>query len=190
MGYHSKYILLIGLLAWVTISCNDTNSNADSDQLTSETELLDSVSQDAPAEMISELDDTVSNPQTDDRISSAQQKLRDQLEQSSDDDQPQSPSTYRLDVAPYNYFADRDGFVSFQGRTLEEIQHILGEAPIVVKQSVPGAPIRKEVRVYLPYKEDPTGLYLFIQNEVVLDFKLDEFNGIQNSSVLEFFESR
>lgn len=66
----------------------------------------------------------------------------------------------------------------------------MGDAPIVVKQSIKDAPIRKEVRVYMPYAEDTTGLYLFIQNEIVLDFKLDEFNGIQYSSVMGFFESR
>lgn len=188
MGFHSKSILFIGLFAWITISCNDNRPDSDSDQSTSGTEYADTASQNEQTEVASDPDDIHSIQNTDERISSAQQKLRDQLEQSNGGDQ--SPPQYRLDVAPYNYFADQEGFISFQGRTLEEIQRILGDAPIIVKQSVPGAPIRKEVRVYLPYNEDPTGLYLFIQNEIVQDFKLDEFNGIQNSSIMEFFESR
>ncbi|HAC15995.1 MAG TPA: hypothetical protein DCE78_08640 [Bacteroidetes bacterium] len=181
-------------MAWMSISCTENGPEQDSTTAMMDTEMVDSVttntmheSTETSAESENIESSAQSNPS--DRIEDAQQKLRDQLA-AGNNDQSQSEPKYRLNVEPYNYFADKEGYVSFKGRELSEIQQILGDAPIIVKQSIAGAPIRKEVRVYMPYKEDATGLYLFIQNEIVQDFRLDEFNGIQNSSILEFFESR
>jgi hypothetical protein len=190
MTLGSKSILFIGLIAWMSISCTESEPGQDSSISGTEFSVADSTSMELPYESVaSQMIDTSNESNTNDRIENAQQKLRDQLDEGNTG-QNQTAPKYRLDVEPYNYFADSEGYVRFRGRTLAEIQKKLGDAPIVVKQSIKDAPIRKEVRVYMPYAEDTTGLYLFIQNEIVLDFKLDEFNGIQNSSILEFFESR
>jgi hypothetical protein len=69
-----------------------------------------------------------------------------------------------------------------------EIDQVLGSSPILVRQSIQGAPIRKEIRVYLPYEEDSTGLYLYFENERVVAFKLDEFNGIIHSGLLDYLK--
>jgi hypothetical protein len=90
---------------------------------------------------------------------------------------------------PYSHFNDQDGYTNFVGVDLSEIQRVLGDPPVLVRQSVAGAPIRKEVRVYFPYEEDSTGLYLYIKNEKVEAFRLDTFLGLQNSGVLEYFSS-
>ena len=190
MGFSSKSILLLGLIGWMFTACTANRSDSDSEVVTTESAVADSITILVPSESEpTRLNDTSTQSNTSNRIEDAQQKLRDQLGEGNDG-QNQTAPKYRLDVEPYNYFADSEGYVTFKGRTLAEIQQILGDAPIVVKQSIKGAPIRKEVRVYMPYSEDATGLYLFIQNEIVQDFRLDEFNGIQNSSILEFFESR
>lgn len=190
MTIASKSLFFISLLAWMLISCSETESRMDSPINTDKSNVVDSTSMELPYESVAlQMVDTSTNSNTSERIEIVQQKLRDQFGEGNNG-QNQSDSNYRLDVKPYNYFADSEGYVRFRGRTLAEIQKTLGDAPIVVKQSIKDAPIRKEVRVYMPYAEDTTGLYLFIQNEIVLDFKLDEFNGIQYSSVMEFFESR
>ena len=171
------------------ISCTENKPIPESSMVPMESEIINSDSTEMHTDS-SESDTMNSSTQsnTNDRIKNAQQKLRDEM--GTGIGGQQSTPKYRLNVEPFNYFADAEGYVSFKGRSLSEIQHILGDAPIIVKQSIKGAPIRREVRVYMPYSEDATGLYLFIQNEIVQDFKLDEFNGIQNSSILEFFESR
>jgi hypothetical protein len=132
-----------------------------------------------------------------DRITAMQQRLRDQQAQAAgtgDETSTSSPSTdpsgsgrYRLNVAPYNQFADTNGFLNFTGTSLSAVQEQLGDAPVVVRMSRPGAPLRREVRVYFPFEEDPTGLYLFFRNEVVVSFKMDEFSGLQNPAIAEFF---
>lgn len=96
---------------------------------------------------------------------------------------------FRMTNAPYSNFNDQDGYTNFVGVDLSEIQRELGDPPVLVRQSVVGAPIRKEVRVYFPYEEDSTGLYLYIKNEKVEAFRLDTFLGLQNSDVLEYFSS-
>lgn len=134
----------------------------------------------------------IENSDTQNRVATRQQQLRDaQTLDPQHTDQEFTPiGRYRLDVAPFNRFADNNGYVNFIGVSLDRIQQVLGDAPIVVRQSIPGAPVRKEVRVYMPYQEDLTGLYLFIENEVVQDFRMDEFNGIQNSSIMDYFSRR
>lgn len=118
------------------------------------------------------------------RISSIQNRLQ------KDTDEGESvEQRFRMTNAPYSNFNDQDGYTNFVGVDLLEIQRVLGDPPVLVRQSVVGAPIRKEVRVYFPYEEDSTGLYLYIKNEKVEAFRLDTFLGLQNSDVLEYFSS-
>lgn len=95
---------------------------------------------------------------------------------------------YKLDVSPYNKFLNDEGYLELLGRSMMEIDSVLGESPIMVRQSVSEAPIRKEIRVYLPYQEDTTGLYIYFENESVIQFKMDEFNGILQSGILDFLK--
>lgn len=119
--------------------------------------------------------------QQDSRVSDAQQRLRDR-QQPSD---ASEPMRHRLNVAPFDYFTDSDGYLSLEGVTDTRLDEVLGKAPIVVRQAVDGAPLRREVRVYLPYEEDSTGLYIFIRNNRVERFRLDTFLGLANSSIIQ-----
>ena len=119
-----------------------------------------------------------------DRISSIQNRLQKDADRGESSEQ-----RFRMTNTPYSHFNDQDGYTNFVGVDLSEIQRVLGDPPVLVRQSVAGAPIRKEVRVYYPYEEDSTGLYLYIKNEIVEAFRLDTFLGLQNSGVLEYFSS-
>jgi hypothetical protein len=132
----------------------------------------------------SSLESTSSVNQTD-RIARAQQDLLARLEST-----PQSSTEmrYRVDIEPYLHFTDSDGYLNLNNVEIREIDKVLGAAPVVIKQSRDGAPIRREVRVYMPYDEDPTGLYIYFLNDRVQSFRMDEFNGITNSSLLDYFK--
>lgn len=187
---HTTGILFLSFL--MLAGCRNEPGNIENDAsaqpASTQNAVTDSLNTPTPSLIPIESSDTQS------RVAARQQQLRDAQnpdQDSAPDETEFSPvGRYRLDVAPYNQFADKDGYVNFIGVELERIQQVLGDAPIVVRQSVPGAPVRKEVRVYMPYQEDATGLYLFIQNEVVQDFRMDEFNGIRNSSILDYFSTR
>lgn len=119
-----------------------------------------------------------------DRVQDMQSRLRNG-QNSGDSTQPQR---FRVNIEPYASFLDEDGYLSFDGISTDELTRVLGEAPVVVRQAVPGAPVRREVRVYLPYEQDSTGLYIFIRNEEVEFFTMDTFLGLANSSVIsEYF---
>jgi hypothetical protein len=120
-----------------------------------------------------------------DRVAQIQERLRNVgLPSDTTNDTP----GYRLDIAPYNHFLNPEGYLDLLGTTLDEIQEVLGDSPILVRQSVKGAPLRREIRVYFPYQEDATGLYLFFENEKVIEFRMDEFNGIIQSGILDYMK--
>jgi len=119
-----------------------------------------------------------------DRVQDLQSRLRN-VPDSGDSSQPQR---FRLNTEPYVNFLDEDGYLSLEGVTSDELTRVLGEAPVLVRQAVPGAPVRREVRVYLPYEQDSTGLFVFIRNEKVEFFTMDTFLGLANSSIInEYF---
>lgn len=119
-----------------------------------------------------------------DKIAQTRQQL---IDRARGEEIPAEPMRYKLEMLPYSHFADDEGYLDMAGVSLDEVQKVFGDPPIQVRQSVDGAPVRKEVRVYMPYKEDATGLYIFFLNEKVESFKMDEFNGIQNSTVMDYF---
>jgi hypothetical protein len=127
-------------------------------------------------------DSNPTNSQTD-RIARTQQELLDRQTSQS----ISKPVGYKLDFEPYKYFTDANGYLNLLNVDINEVDRILGAAPVVMKQSREGAPVRREVRVYMPYDEDPTGLYIYFLNDKVESFRMDEFNGITNSSILEYF---
>lgn len=116
-------------------------------------------------------------------VSDAQQRLRDRAAQTAQNER-QTPE-YKLNVEPYSYFLDENGNLDLNGVQDSKLDEILGQAPILVRQAVEGAPLRREVRVYLPYEEDSTGLYIFIRNNIVESFHMDTFLGLANSSLIQ-----
>lgn len=121
------------------------------------------------------------------RVSDAQQRLQDRQRTADLGSAVDSDRRYRMQAEPYNAFNDQDGYLQLVGVTVDRLDEVLGEPPVLVRQSVEGAPVRREVRVYMPYEKDSTGLYIYIRNEEVVSFRLDTFMGLANSSVLEFF---
>lgn len=118
------------------------------------------------------------------RITRAQQEL---LARQGSESPATTDMRYKIDVEPYRHFTDADGYLDLINVDIREVDRVLGAAPVVMKQSREGAPIRREVRVYMPYDKDPTGLYIYFLNDRVESFRMDEFNGITNSSLLDYF---
>jgi hypothetical protein len=111
------------------------------------------------------------------------EKERTQTETNIDGAQPK----YRITLAPYSTFLNKEGFLDFTNISLSKINAILGEAPVSLRIGRPGAPVIREIRVYFPYEEDPTGLFLFFRNETLVSFRMDEFNGITSPLIQDFF---
>jgi len=68
--------------------------------------------------------------------------------------------------------------VDLEGLTREELVDVLGCPPHVIRMtSVVSADNNRELWVYHPYEEDPTGLFIWIKGELFHYSTLDEFNG-------------
>ncbi|MCC5925138.1 MAG: hypothetical protein JJU41_01140 [Bacteroidetes bacterium] len=156
---------ILFLVVLFTLSCG---SNTDSDS-------LDEVDGNTPQP---QLDAPISG----DRVSDAQQRLRNQQQTDSNDG---VSTRYALNVEPYNYFLNDDGFLELSGVSDAKLDQVLGTSPVLVRQSVEGAPIRREVRVYFPYEKDSTGLIIYIKNNRVEEFRMDTFLGLANSTIIE-----
>jgi hypothetical protein len=74
------------------------------------------------------------------------------------------------------------------GRSVDELLELIGEPMSMIRQGQRGSGWHKEVWVLPIYQEDSTGLYIYIQNGKVADWRLDTFVGIGNHpQLLEWF---
>ncbi len=110
-----------------------------------------------------------------DKISSIQDRLR-----QSEDTLSPDPG-YQIDLPQFDAFRTEAGTVRFEGKTLAEVTSALGE-PFTSRVSG-----TKSVLLYRVYPDDSTALYLFMKDDVVEQFRLDEFNGWDGSSALNWF---
>jgi hypothetical protein len=187
MNLSKSNLILLLISVSVFIGCNSNETSSDYQQTSTDGAAESALNNDVTGQEIIPIPNTTNSTQHQpDRISRTQQELL------SRNESPQVVSEamrYKLDVAPYNRFADSEGYLNLIGVDITEIDNVLGSAPAVVKLSREGAPVRREVRVYMPYDKDPTGLYIYFLNEKVQHFRMDEFNGITNSSIMDFFNN-
>ncbi len=74
------------------------------------------------------------------------------------------------------------------GRSVDELLELIGEPMSMIRQGQRGSGWHKEVWVLPIYQEDSTGLYIYIQNGQVADWRLDTFVGIRSHpQLLEWF---
>lgn len=185
----NKFILLLLLVSVsIVVACNG-NETQKENAAEVKTEMANSAVENTDTNAPADSSEHISNESTTpvnqtNRITRAQQEL---LARQGSDAPATTDMRYKIDVEPYRHFTDANGYLDLINVDIREVDRVLGVAPIVMKQSREGAPIRREVRVYMPYDEDPTGLYIYFLNDRVESFRMDEFNGITNSSLLDYF---
>lgn len=121
--------------------------------------------------------DTSAVPTTSDKIATIQERLQGGDAGQTTLDEP----VYRIDQPRFAPFRLSDGRLEFRGRTLRDVEDVLGKA-FDSKQSGDRA-----VVLYRVYPDDSTTLYLFAKNGIIERFRLDEFNGWDGSSALSWF---
>lgn len=74
-------------------------------------------------------------------------------------------------------------------RSVSELLELIGEPPVLIRQGARDTERSREVWVLHLYEKDSTGLYLFIKEGKVADWRLDTFMGIANHDhLLEWFQ--
>lgn len=69
------------------------------------------------------------------------------------------------------------GTTTLLGEKASEVEELLGVPPVLARQG------GREVWIYSPYDDDPTGIYLYFKAGKVVKGRLDEFNGLAGSSI-------
>jgi hypothetical protein len=170
-------------LYWLGVVLTLVGCTANQDPTKSTSTASDSVEVESESQPNGTTEAVGDSQNTSNRISEIQDRL---IPIQTPDSDSASEQRYQLDVVPFNRFLNEAGYLDLVGKKMSEIDEVLGEAPVVVRQSIKGAPMRKEIRVYFPYQEDSTGLYIFFENETIVEFKMDEFNGIIQSGILDY----
>ena len=109
-------------------------------------------------------------------------------------ERPQDRTTGRMRPEVMAYRPEFRGIIgddnrpTVLGKTTGEVDAILGEPRALVRQTAANPEFSREVRIYSPYDEDPTGFYIYFRGGVVVEERMDEFNGLYGSAVLEWFK--
>lgn len=82
------------------------------------------------------------------------------------------------------YFPDAET-TTLEGKSTEEVRQLLGEPPFLVRSTAVNPQNNREVWIYTPFDQDPTGLYLFFKGGQLASSRLDEFPGLQQSFIWE-----
>lgn len=71
------------------------------------------------------------------------------------------------------------------GEPVDRIRDLLGEPPVLLRSIAVDPAFNREIWIYMPAEEDPTGLYIFFKGNRVSSSRLDEFPGLYNSGLLD-----
>lgn len=131
--------------------------------------------------------DTVVDPERQDEPAQ-QQSMQDQNSQP-DRARPVVTIPPEVITPEYKPLLNERNELVVSGRTVDELIELIGEPPHLLRQGHRGSGWHKEVWILPIYQEDSTGLYIYIRNGNVEDWRLDTFVGLGNHpQLLEWFK--
>ena len=74
---------------------------------------------------------------------------------------------------------------TLQGETTDRVRELLGEPPYLIRSIAVNTAASREIWIFTPYDEDPTGLYLFFKGGTLDSSRQDEFGGLYGSGLLD-----
>ena len=90
----------------------------------------------------------------------------------------------------YKPLLDVNNQLDITGRSVDELLELIGEPMSMIRQGQRGSEWHKEVWILPIYQKDSTGLYIYIENNRVTDWRLDTFVGIgSHPQLIEWFRS-
>lgn len=74
---------------------------------------------------------------------------------------------------------------TLKGESTARVSELLGEPPFLIRSIAVNQEFSREIWIFSPFDQDPTGLYLFFKAGKLDSAELNEFNGLQASNLLE-----
>jgi len=97
---------------------------------------------------------------------------------------PAGQITFRPKSGWEKYFPAAET-TTLAGETVSKVRELLGEPPVLIRSIAANPQFSREIWVYHPYAEDPTGLYLFFKGGKLHSSMLNEFSGLYTSGLLD-----
>ena len=110
-------------------------------------------------------------------------------------DEPDEPEAEQTVTIPrdvihpdYEDLLNENDELDICDRSVEELLELIGEPPHLLRQGHRGSGWHKEVWILPIYQKDSTGLYIYMEDGKVADWRLDTFMGIGNhKQLLDWF---
>jgi len=74
---------------------------------------------------------------------------------------------------------------TLKGEPIARVRELLGEPPFLIRSIAVNPEFSREIWIFSPFDQDPTGLYLFFKGGKLDSAELNEFNGLQGSNLLD-----
>lgn len=74
---------------------------------------------------------------------------------------------------------------TLDGESTDRVRELLGEPPFLIRSIAVNPAFNREIWIFAPFEQDPTGLYLFFKGGELDRSRLDEFNGLYGSGLLD-----
>lgn len=125
-------------------------------------------------------------------LESANAQLRDQvaalqeeLETAPDGNEEEFPEITLAPRPGWEQYFPTHETTTLLNEPVKQVHSLLGEPPVLLRSIAANPAANREIWIYLPEEEDPTGLYLFFKGNRLTASRLDEFNGLLNSGLLD-----
>ncbi|MBS3900398.1 MAG: hypothetical protein KGZ54_00050 [Dethiobacter sp.] len=73
---------------------------------------------------------------------------------------------------------------TLKGESTARVRELLGEPPFLIRSIAVNPEFSREIWIFTPFDQDPTGLYLFFKGGKLDSAELNEFNGLPGSDLL------
>jgi hypothetical protein len=83
-----------------------------------------------------------------------------------------------------NYFPTSET-TTLSGEPVSRVRTLFGEPPFLIRSIAAVPEASREIWIYIPGTEDPTGVYIFFKGGRVHATRIDEFSGLYSSGLLD-----
>ncbi len=83
------------------------------------------------------------------------------------------------------YFPTHDS-TTLAGESVQDVEALLGVPPVLIRSIAQNEEFNREIWIFMPYEQDPTGLYLYFKGNQLWRSQLDEFTGLYGSGLLQY----
>ncbi len=73
---------------------------------------------------------------------------------------------------------------TLMGESTARVRELLGEPPFLIRSIAVNPESSREIWIFSPFDQDPTGLYLFFKGGKLDSTESNEFNGLQGADLL------